>query len=194
MSKNYVWFRITTEGNAARFRGIENYEYYYKLYEAISLTDDYPADVQIRMNDDFPDSIGLYDVLSVLGGGNFVVSEKMKEFLENAGVNNVQYFPITVLNHKGRKTAEKYVVVNILSMVDCIDRTKTSYKISALDEELMKKISNLTIDESKIDPTLLLFRVKYIRHKIIVRRDFAEKLRDAGFKYFQLSEIEEIDS
>jgi len=192
MAKDYVWLKPVSKENAARFKAIKNFDEDYLLADCVSLVDEFPENAEIRMNDDFPDNIGLYDTHFVIGD-IFIASERLMKYIKNGDEKNVEFFPIKVLNHKGREVKEKYFVVNILNLVDCIVKEKTTYKTNSLNEDMYIEVKNLHIDETKIDKKFILFRIKHLNYNIVVQRKFAQDMLAQGFKYFELFEVEQIE-
>lgn len=186
---NYVIIEPIAQGNAAHFKHIENFENW-ELLEGISLLDTFPEDGEYRMSDDFPDSIELHDVLHNLDG-QIIINTRVRSFFDEEGVKFVEYLPVNIINHKGRKVSEKYFICNFLKVVDCIDQEKTKFEWDSLDDERMDDVKNLTIDESRVDPDILLFRLKFLNSVIVIQRSFVQKIRAAGFKGFKIIEIKD---
>ena len=193
MTKDYVCLTPVTRGNAARFGAIRHFDNSFLLVDGVSLANEFPPNAELRMNDAFPDNIGLYDTHFVIGG-LFMVSERLMNFL--LGMHGVkkelEFYPVRVLNHKGREVKEAYFVVNTLNLVDCIDRNRTKYELNTLDDDAFIEVSNLHLDESAVRGDLTFFRMKYLNYKLIVKRDFANEMRNQGFKHFDVLEIEDI--
>lgn len=185
---DYVRIEAVARGNAAHFRHLENFEDDFELLEGISLQDTFPEDAAYRMSDDFPDNLELHEVLHNLDE-QLVVGGGLRTFLSEQGVDGVEYLPVKIINHKGRTVPADYFLVNILRHIDAIDQGRTQFEWNPLDPELMKKVKNLTLDEQKIDPDALLFRLKHLTSVILLRRDLADKMAAAGFKGFKITEI-----
>jgi hypothetical protein len=188
MTMNYVRIKAEAEDDAAHFRFMRNYEDSWELLEGMSLAETFPPNAAYRMNDDFPESLVLYGVLHNLDGV-LVVNDALRGFLEEHGVREVEYLPVTVINHKDRAVEQAYYVVNILRHIDCIDQEQTQFEWDSLDDTLMDDVENLTIDESRIDPDIPLFRLKHLTSVMVIRRDLVEQMRDAGFKGFAVTEL-----
>jgi len=54
--------------------------------------------------------------------GCSIVSERFKKFLENQGIDNIDYYKATVIEREGEQPKEGYYAANIIGLVDCIDR------------------------------------------------------------------------
>jgi hypothetical protein len=186
----YVLLEPTSEGDAAEFSHLRNYDDDFELHNGISLAKEFPPDAAYRMSDEAPDKTALHDVLDNRDR-NFVINEKVKALLEAEGVQHVEYLPVKVLNHKDRAVKERYFVVNMLPLVDCIDMEKTKYKRNILDPEQLMHISNLTVHEEKIPADFKLLRVQFASAVMLMRRDLAEKLKAAGVRGLGIAEVVE---
>ncbi len=187
---NYVLIEPAYEDDAARFGSMLNYDDRFELREGIPLSDTIPPDAAYRMSDDFPDRVALHDVLHNLDR-QLIVNEKARAFLEAESVRHVEYLPIKVLNHKDRVVNERYFVVNMFPLVDCIDLTQTQYKRNRLDPEKLMHISNLTVHEDKIPADFQLLRLKSAASVVLIHRDLAARMKAAGIRGFSTPEVSE---
>jgi hypothetical protein len=110
-----------------------------------------------------------------------VCSARVKDFLEAEKVAHLEFLPVTILNHKGRKERAPYFVVNTLGTVDCIDLKKTRWKQHLISPSDIDEVENLTLDESRIDPSRALFRLAKYSVPVVFRADLADKILRAGF-------------
>ncbi|QSQ21987.1 hypothetical protein JY651_43740 [Pyxidicoccus parkwayensis] len=186
----YVLIEPTSEGDAAEFSHMRNYDDDFEIHEGIPLKESFPPDAAYQMSDYAPDKTALQDVLENLDQ-NFVINEKVKAFLEAEGVQHVEYLPVKLLNHKGREVKERYFVVNMLPLIDCVDLEKTKYEENPLDPERLMNISNLTVHEEKIPDDFQVLRLKRISGAMLIRRDLVEKMKKAGFRGLGITEIVE---
>lgn len=180
----YVVIEAQAQGDAAHFKHVEKYEDGFLMSEGESLAGSFPPDALYRMNPDFPDSLRLVDILQNLDS-QLIVSDRVREFLGTRKVDGVEYLPVAIMNHKGRKAAT-YYIVNILRIVDCIDQSRTKFSWNSIDPELMDQVSNLTIDESRIDPGIRIFRPEHLKPLIMIDRDLAAGMKAAGFEEFSV--------
>jgi len=187
---NYALITTIPEGDAARFGYIQNYDKSFKLSAGIELSSSFPPDAAYRMHDDFPDNIALSDVL-YNPDSQIVISEKVRSFLDTAGVQHIEYLPVKVLNHKGREVKERYFIANMLPLVDCVDLEKTQHEENLLDPDELINIRNLTVHEDKIPADFQLFRLKAISGAMLIHRALAQKLKAAGFRGFATPELSE---
>jgi len=141
------------------------------------------------MSADYPDDIQLHEFLHNLDE-QLIVNHRVKEFLE-LHIDKVEYLPVNIINHKGRKAKESYFIVNLLDLEDCIDKEKTIFEWDELDSDLMDSVANLTVDESAIPKDRHLFRLKYLTSVIMISEDLAQEFKNEGFRGFETSELSE---
>ncbi|QSQ21988.1 hypothetical protein JY651_43745 [Pyxidicoccus parkwayensis] len=186
----YVLIEPTSEGDAAEFWHMQNYDDRFELHEGMPLKESFPSNASYRMSDEAPNKTALHDVLDNRDR-NLVINEKVKAFFEAEGVQHVEYLPVKVINHKDREVKERYFVVNMLPLVDCVDLEKTKYRRNPLEPERLMRISNLTVQEEKIPADFQVLRLKQVSGAVLIRRDLAEKMKKAGFRGLGIAEIVE---
>lgn len=185
---NYLQIKSLSEGDAARFRNMLNNPKKFRLMKGIPLQDSFPAEAAYRMSDEFPDNIALHEVLYNLDR-QLIINERVRSFLEEEGVQHVEYLPIRVINHKDREVKERFFIANMLPLVDCIDQSKTTFEWNPLDDQQMMDVENLTLDETRIPADFKLLRLKYLPTVMLIRRELALKMKEAKFRGFELVEI-----
>jgi len=175
---NSVQIKPACHDDAARLGLMQGYEDDFELDHGISLAKTFSKDAHYRMSRDFPKSKALVDVLQAVGS-DLVVNARVRKLLEDRKVPGLEFFEVRILNHKGVAVKEQYFVINLLHLVDCVDRKKTRYTPNSLNKEKMVDVSNLTIIESKIDKELQLFRVRGLPMLTVVTRELAAALKKA---------------
>ncbi len=183
------YLRITAiaEDGAAHFKHILNYEDDFELTDGVSLIDEFPDEAEYRMNDDFPDDIQLQDFLHNLDN-QIVVNARARAFLESR-IDKAEYLSVGVVNHKSRQSEEEYSVVNLLDLEECIDREATQFEEHAMNPDLMVKVRNLTLDESKVPKDRQMFRLNGIPSIVVISDLLAEEMREEGLQGFETSEL-----
>lgn len=162
----------------------------FRLDQGIPVAHDWPEDAHFKMSDNFPKDVLLEDY--VRNGSNaLVVSERLKALLESEHAPAVEYLPVTIFNHKGRKEKPPYFVVNCIAHQDCIDLGKTVATRNKIDPDILSDVQNLTIDPKRVAPELLLFRMKEYPFIDVYRERLAEKIKAAkltGVKFVKPEE------
>ncbi|RKH55957.1 imm11 family protein [Corallococcus llansteffanensis] len=79
-----------------------------------------------------------------------VVSAKFRKVLEGAGVDNVDYYPVRIVNTVTGEVKQDYFAANILGRVACMDLEASVYERSPLKPDMIRAIDELHLDESKL--------------------------------------------
>ncbi|SRR6266511_2134357 len=152
----------------------------WELDEGISRINNFPLDASCKMNPRFPNNIQLAD--NLYGAVLPVISLKLKENLEReVAENRVEYLPVRIINHKGRVASESYFILNPLDVYDCIDLDRSGVEWNKITSNLISYCKGLILKEKSIPEGYKLFRPKYWRSNILVRRDLVETLTKMGF-------------
>lgn len=187
---NYLFCKIKPGDLACRLKTLQGVEDDYELLRGISRKSDFPSDACFEMNENFPDNLqfqdGLFNRNDVL-----IISQKLKDFLEEEKLKNNEFLPVSIINHKGRKCKEKYYILHQVNLQDCIDLDKTIAKVNNMDPGELMYVKKMYIEEAKIDPDVAIFRMARYPFVVIIKRDLAEKIRKADFTGLYFGEIEE---
>lgn len=135
----------------------------YKFFDGEAIYADYPEDASVAMDPAEP-GIQLPDLIGNISS-MLVVSNRFKEALASVKTGNIEYLPLTILNHKGRVASSDYFIINSLEICDVADEDESD--IEYLDGDVAG-VDDLVIDYRKAkkapdffrlreDPTILLF-------------------------------------
>lgn len=107
-----------------------------------------------------------------------LVSKRMKEALEAAGVDNIDHLPITVRNTETGQAFE-YFAFNLLGLVAAADYAKSRF--TSLDGDFVgdSQVHDLAVDPGKARG-MLMFRLKEKFSVILVHRQVKESIEAAG--------------
>ncbi len=144
----------------------------WKLTEGISCKDWMTEDVVfeldpnrgIKLSDSIPNTLNIH-----------IVSEKLKDILDASG-ENIEFFPVTILNPKGKKISKPYFIANVVGSVKCMDLKSSEYRESAMDKGQMTRVSRLVLDEEKIPEGKQIFRLGEMTELLIVAEPLALKI------------------
>jgi hypothetical protein len=132
------------------------------------------------MSDDHPRSIGLLDNVMNLAD-LIVVHARLKGFLEAKALKNLEYLPVSILNHKGRTASRDYFIVHPLVPQDCLDVQKSGVRFNAIIRTDISSVRQLVLDPSRIDPDVRLFRLAHFTLPVLVDKEIADEISMAGF-------------
>lgn len=151
-----------------------------KLHAGQSVIGEYPGGLSYRMSDLFPDDILLRDNFEV--AGQVLVSGKLKGFIEQALPDHeMEFLPISILNHKDRVESDDYFILHPIGTVDCIDIDRSKVRWNPLKKKVIDACKGLVFKPDGVPPGLKLFRPQYWGFNILVSQDFAHQLTEAGF-------------
>jgi hypothetical protein len=112
-----------------------------------------------------------------------LMSKRLKETLESAGVDNMKFYPVE-LRHKKTKKTHEYFAFNLIGLVDAVDLGKSTMTSEDGDFTGDTVISELSVDEGKTRQ-LLMFRLKQKFSVILVHRRVKEAIERAGITSVQ---------
>ena len=139
----------------------------------------FPHDVVFTADKDFPNNLALADTIENTKGV-VVVSQKLKEFLESWNPPEVEFLPVTVLNHK-KRPAGKYFIVHPVSPVDVLKAKESGAKYDPDMDDWVDSVKKIVLDKSKIDPDRLLFKLHSFYECVLIRKDLADAITKKGF-------------
>jgi hypothetical protein len=173
-----IWHSISEEGVCALTppRGAEKL---YQLKRGISRFEGWPSGVVCEMRDEFPRDIQLADNMNA--AGYKVISNSIKNMLVREESNNVEFLPISILNHKGRVASRDYFILNPLGTYNCIDLDGSGVKWNTIKKDLIVSCTQLVLMDDMIPVAHKIFRPKFWPMIILLRTELAEKLSGEHF-------------
>lgn len=191
MSEDFYIWAAEIVPNAATLVDFEGFEKSHELRKGISHASDFPSGVTFRMDSRKPTDTLLVD--NVKNTQNVVIiSEKTKVFLEAQEIADVEFLPITILDHKEREMEEPYFIFHPIHNVDCLDLDKTSPRWSAIDDTVMKSVKRLVIDKSQLPEDKAYFRPRYYTARPIVTKALADAVLKEGLTGVQFLPVSEV--
>lgn len=110
-------------------------------------------------------------------------SPKAIKILKDLMDNNVEYLPVT-------GEASKFVIVNVLKVIDALDKEKTIF--DTLDDGTLLGYEKLVLQESKVNSEHIFKLTEFPRTYVIVSNEFKKRVEEMGLKGFTFEEIEVI--
>jgi hypothetical protein len=178
------------EPGAAKFTRLRNYDRSFELRKCIPLKDHYPSDVELRMDKDLPDDIELVESLYGPGTSLFV-NNTVRQLFALSEVDNVEYLPLKIINHKGRAVEEPYFIVNILTRVDCIDTAQSQVEWNDINPDAISGVDKLIIDEAPLSEGARLVRPVHLDFAMLIHRSLAHEIQARKLRGFAFTEITE---
>jgi hypothetical protein len=189
-SKCVMWRYAAADGAVVlqEFAGVSEK---YPLHDGEPLAAGFPADAAFHMHPDFPTNLLLQDC--VLNSDMcIVVSERLKQALEALAPPLVEYLPVAIIDHKGRKLPQPFFIVHPVDPVDCIDRDASGAEMDEiLDPDSIESVQQMVLDESRIPDGRSLFRLKHYWGAVVARRELADALSAGGFSGLRWLELDQ---
>jgi hypothetical protein len=120
----------------------------------------------------------LTDHLSIDEIPGLVFSDRLCQLFHNMMITNLQYFPLTIINASKDEVCEGYNIVNILGVVDCVDRVASD--LEYFDSGDIEFVNKLVLDETKIPSELDIFRLAGRTTMVIVSQVVKDAIIGAG--------------
>jgi len=114
----------------------------------------------------------------IINPGVPLFSQKMKSALDELGVENIDYYPVELINGETKEVLAEYWLGIVTNIIACMDLDKSTFIESTVGRMV---ISTFAIDPSKTEG-LNLFRFHNIPGFILINEDLKEKLSAIDFK------------
>lgn len=109
-------------------------------------------------------------------GGFQVISEKLKEIIEKSD-NSIEFFPVNIIGHKGKKLPLPYYLMNVLRKINCVNREQSQFDVNLLDNQKIDFYNELVLDENFIPEDWTIFRLTETPKIIVVSDSLSEKIK-----------------
>ncbi len=190
MKQNYVVWEDKDVPNSFVLDKLSHVDNTWELTEGIPRAKGWPFGVTQSVDPDFPNDILLIDAFRS-PERRIIISQAFKNFFVSKEVKQVEYLPVAIIDHKG-KPAGDYFILHPVFPVECLDIESSEAEWDILDDTTLHAIKRIVIDESKVDPKLQIFKIKFLYDLIIVRRDLAESItanKFSGVEWTELSDF-----
>ena len=119
--------------------------------------------------------LGHFTEFAVTDLGCPIVSDQLKNILDTAGVNNVEYFPATIIEKTDTLPLTNYYAINILGLVNCIDFEQSDLEVEEEDGEIVDidEVNQLILNDRSYGHIYRLFMFERV---IVIEEALEEKL------------------
>ncbi len=191
MNKDYVLWTSKIEPNACTLSELDGFKKIFALRQGVIQGDGFPADVTMRMDSRKPTDTLLTDNIRNLKNV-VVVSSELRKFLLDRSIQETEFLPITVLDHKGRPADRQYFIMNPINNPDCLDIEACEPVWSKIDDTVIKKVKRLAIKSDWDGENRLIFRPKYYRGRPFVLASLADEITSSGYSGVRWEPIGEV--
>lgn len=123
-----------------------------------------------------------------------VISERMKNLLENMNLRNIQFLPTEIRNKEGNVVEGNYYIIHVYNMVKCLDREKSNWEPCSFKEDIATLVHSLVINNEELHKVpleeRLVFALYEQRVHVLYHRSVVDKLLEIepkGMTIFRLS-------
>lgn len=190
LTPDYVVWGYRDEGGSCMLDPPTGYDDDWEFYEGIPMAAGFPPGVSLRMSDDHKRNVRLTDNIMNLGT-LIVASERLTALLQAKALKNVEFLPVTIINHKRRVASRDYSIVHPVMSQDCLDLQKSGCTYSNISPGDIISVDRLVLDAARIDPNVAMFRIKDFGFPVVLRRELAEEIQAARLTSTQFRELDE---
>ncbi len=163
----------------------------YHFHKGKPLLEKIELPLKYQFSDDKPEGRKLVD-LQYNTLGLFIVSEKLAAILE--GEADIEFIPVEIYDHRGKLASKNYFIANFLNVCDVVDEDKSKYVVDPFDEEEYDWIKKLVFDQSKLDESINVFRLKQSLRTVILTEPLVNKMKQENIQGPLFVPIEKFDS
>lgn len=151
----------------------------YRYNRGESLAEEFPKKATVSFSKKWPDRRKLYDFLDNTCN-LLIASSRVRTILEELKAKNLEFLPVTVLDHKGKPVAEPYFIINPLGGQDIIDMEKSKVVMNSILKDQVAHIKKLTLQPDKVEDGAKLFRASRSRYVFFIDDSVREAFEKNG--------------
>jgi len=156
------------------------------FFEGKRLAKKFPAKASVRFADSFPKLIKVLDVVT----SEFrvpIVSAKVRALLEELSGKDLEFLPVTLLDHKGKVASRDHFFLNPLRIEDVIDMQRSKFERDRFEPDQISELAELHLKPAAVPADAHLFRAKTKLNQIFIddaADDAFEKAKVTGLRLF----------
>ncbi|NTX60212.1 hypothetical protein HUA74_06025 [Myxococcus sp. CA051A] len=121
--------------------------------------------------------------------GYLFVSARFRHVLESSAGVDIEYLPLRLINHKGRRQPGEFFIANVLGTLDCMDMQRSEYEPSALRKGEVFGLRKLELEVGRIEPSRNMFRLTTMPRLILVRQELVRAMEQAALTGVAVSPV-----
>lgn len=126
---------------------------------------DLSPDYGVKLVDYIPNVLGLH-----------IISEKLKNILNDECGESFDFYPVKIRNQKGRLVNKPYYLAHLRVIIAAMDYDKSDFRLSHINPERASRIRRIILDEKKIPKNTKVFALKEDSSLWLIRRDLGVKI------------------
>ncbi|CAM4215564.1 hypothetical protein G4177_00920 [Corallococcus sp. ZKHCc1 1396] len=158
----------------------------WRLFEGQSHIAQFPAGATLKFSRDFPKHRKLFDFVANTMS-LIIASKKVKDILDALGVDNCEYLPVAVKDHKDKVVGPEYFIIHPVGGEDGIDLEKSVYHKDSFDEREIGDVDLLVLNKEAISPRARFFRFKPLMREYVIDQVVADAFKAGkvtGYRLF----------
>ncbi len=116
-------------------------------------------------------------------------SNKVKQCLDNCGIDNVDFYPVKIIDPKSNTVNSDYWFANICDRISCIDVENSDMELDPLGG---LDFESFSVDETKVNGARI-FRLHELGRLVIVNEDIYNELAKADLQGIILENTRNFD-
>lgn len=152
----------------------------WRLKEGLPLAAEFPPKATLVFTPNFPKQRKLVDfqpnVLDLL-----IVSPRVQELVQSLGIQNAEFLPVAIRDHKKKVVAPDYAILNLVGSEDAIDLDHSKVDMDPIVDGDVSRVLKLALNRKAIRPDAKMFRCARRTFLILVREDVRAAFEKAGF-------------
>jgi hypothetical protein len=190
MKGSYLIWRYESVDGACVLGALRGLEKTFRLNDGTPLAAQFPGDVAFHMHPDYPNDLLLVD--NLLNRDMVIVaSRRLQECVREHAPADVEYLPVSIVDHKGRIASKDYSIIHPVNPIDCIDMGNSVFEADLIDANDIESFDKLVLDETKIPPARSLFRLRGFWEITLVRQDLAKAIDAMGLSGLSWLDVED---
>ncbi|MBU3002766.1 hypothetical protein KO534_05370 [Paraglaciecola arctica] len=187
MNDRFTIWRFKDVPNAYVPKKLLNMERNLRLSMGVSMVDDMPSHLQFSADPDYPHDLRMLDCF---GNTQSVIpiSPKLKVFLEEKNIMNLEFIPVDMLDHN-KSVLARYFLLHSTEVIDAIDKEETDLEVDDLNNEMYDTVDDLTLIDNSVPNHIQIFRVKGLYDVTCISKTLAKDIDDNGFTGISWREI-----
>jgi hypothetical protein len=138
-----------------------------------------PGGLKTGFSPSFPDRRKLYDFVDSILDIR-VVSERVRRVVQELAPNDVEFLPLTLMDHQKDVVSRDYFIMNVVSDRDVIDLERSTVEMSSILPEEIDRVWKLTLKDDIPPEGPRIFRPTHLRIYTMVDPTMQAALASAG--------------
>jgi Immunity protein family (Imm11) len=179
VSPKYYKMAYDHQRGGASVEYLSDQQYCWDLSIGKKLGDVWPDDMSLKMTPERPKDVKLLDYISS-PEDVLLFSPKCRDYFRNQALKEIEFLPVTILDHKGRVASKEYTILNYLRTVDCVDQNESDFTWNNLKEPSMN-MEKMVFNPNALGADDRMIRVKFVPGYVFFREDLMRSILQQGF-------------